>query len=272
MKIGVRAHDFGRQKAADLARSIKEAGFDCVQLALTKGIEGINDFGDITPKHLEDVQSAFDANNLEITVLGCYIEPSLSDKTARLENVTIFQNCLRYAKTIGAGIVGTETTGLPTDASKEQREAAYALLKDSVLRMAEVAEKEGVTVGIEPVAEHTLNTPEIARRLLDEVNSNYVKIIFDPLNLVLSSTINHQKDIYKSAIDLLGEKVVAMHIKDAVIEAGQKVWRNIGEGEVAHDIIFNWLCRKKPQMRLLREEVHMDSYARDIESMKKLFI
>ena len=268
MKLGLRAHDFGRQSASSLASSIAAAGFECCQLAPAKAIDGINHFNDITDAHLDDIRQAFADHNVEITVLGCYIDPSLTDAEKRLEQVEIFRTNLTNAKKLGVGIVGTETTGLSIDTPPAEREKIYQLLKDSVLRMVERAEKEGVTIGIEPVAEHTLNSAELARRLLDEVNSTRLKIIFDPLNLILPSTIDNQAQIFDSVLKLLGQDIVAMHIKDAVIENGKKVWRNIGKGAVDYTAIAAWLRANKPDMRLLREEVKPDSYQICMEAMR----
>ena len=268
MKIGVRAHDFGRQELKSLAKSIKDSGFDCVQLAPTKAIEGINNFDDINERHINDIAGEFYKNNLEISVLGCYIEPSISDREKRLANVDIFRQNLSYAKLLGVGIVGTETTHLDINAPPEDREKAYLLLKDSVLRMVETAEKEGVCAGIEPVAEHTLNTPLLTRRLLDEVNSPKLKIIFDPVNLLLPATAESQDEIFTTFFELLGSEIAAVHIKDIVIENGEKTWRNIGRGIVNYKLIFNWLQKNKPNISLLREGVVKDSFQQDITAMK----
>jgi len=268
MKIGVRAHDFGRfSDVARQAETIKKAGFDCVQYAPAKAIEGLEHFDAITPEVLREVKAAFALHDVEITVLGCYIEPSLPDEQERLNNVRIFKDNLSHAKFLGVPIVGTETTGLNIHATEAERESAYARLKDSVLRMAEKAEAEGVFIGIEPVAEHTLNTPQLTRRLLDEVGSKQLKVIFDPVNLVLSHTIGQQDAIFNAMFDLLGEEISVMHIKDTVMEGQTKAWRKIGEGAINYALIFDWLKKHKPEMRLLREDVKMDSYKEDIAAM-----
>lgn len=272
MKLGLRAHDFGRQRADTLASAIAGAGFACCQMAPAKAIEGINHFNDITDHHLEDIQEAFAHHNVDITVLGCYIEPSYTDSVQRLEQVQIFKNNIVNAKKIGCNLVGTETTRLDLNTPEGEREKIYQLLKDSVLRMVEQGEKEGVYVGIEPVAEHTLNTPALARRLLDEVNSKYLKIIFDPVNLILPSTISNQQQIFAEMTNLLGAHVAAMHIKDVVMEDGKKVWRNIGTGAVNYSHIATWLKANHPNMHLLREEVKPDSYETCIQGMTKIFL
>ena len=270
MKIGVRAHDFGRMSAPRLAKTVKDAGFGCVQLAPTKAIEGILSFDGITRRHLEDIKKAFRDEDLEITVLGCYIEPSLPDTSERLANVNHFLDALTNAKILGAPIVGTETTNLDIHISAAEREKRYLLLKDSVLRMAERAEREDILIGIEPVAEHTLNTPQLTRRLLDEVNCGKLKVIFDPVNLVLPDTIHMQDQIFTEMFDLLGGDIIAMHIKDTVIENASKAWRNIGAGVINYGLIFNWLHENKPDIRLLREGIQPDSLTQDIKAMQSL--
>lgn len=269
MKIGVRAHDFGRMSAKNLANTVKNAGFDCVQLAFTKAIEGINHFNDITTKHLEEAAEAFNQADLEISVYGCYVEPSYTDTTNRLQQVGYFIDGIANAKRLGVPVIGTETTHFNINATTAEREVVYKLLKDSVLRMVEVAEKEDVIIGIEPVAEHTLNTPQLTRRLLDEVGSDKLKIIFDPVNLVLPDTIDQQATIFNEMFNLLGNDIVAMHIKDIVIENGEKVWRKIGDGVIDYNgLIIPWLKENKPDMRLLREGVMLDSYSDDKKSMQ----
>ncbi|MCL2188126.1 MAG: sugar phosphate isomerase/epimerase [Defluviitaleaceae bacterium] len=268
--LGARAHDFGRHTADALASLIKKNGFDCVQLAPAKAIEGINAIGEINDRHLEEIRTAFTKHDLEIAVLGCYIDPALTDETQRLANVRLFCDNLHHAQKLGVKYVGTETTGFPADGTHEAREKQYALLKDSVLRMAEVAEKTGVSIGIEPVADHTLNSPELTRRLLDEVNSPRLKLIFDPANMLLPATVDKYDAIFDEMIRLNGEEISVMHIKGITIEDGKKVWANIHRSAFSYENIFTWLKAEKSGIRLLCDEVRMDSFMEDLNSLKEL--
>ena len=42
MRIGIRAHDFGKLPAEELARRIAAKGLTCVQLAVSKAIAGLD--------------------------------------------------------------------------------------------------------------------------------------------------------------------------------------------------------------------------------------
>lgn len=270
MKIGVRAHDFGRHTPEKLSSLIHNAGFEAVQLAPTKAIEGVHQWEEITPAILTEIQNSFFKNQVEIPILGCYIEPSLPDKESRMQQVRHFITALTYAKELGVPFVGTETTRLNPYTEAHLRAERYQYLKDSVLRMVEQAERQNVTVAIEPVADHTLHSAELTRQLLDEVSSNHLKVIIDPVNLILEDTVAQQTDIYNAFLRLLGNEIAVAHIKDIVFEAGEKIWRNIGKGCIDLDTVFLWLKENQPQIAVLREHVQPESSAIDITALKQL--
>ena len=76
MRIGVRAHDFGKLPAEELAARISARGLSCVQLALSKAIAGIDlKPGELNPGMAFHIGQAFHRHGLQIAVLGCYINP-----------------------------------------------------------------------------------------------------------------------------------------------------------------------------------------------------
>lgn len=271
MIIGVRAHDFGKQEPESLASSISSSGFQGAQLALKKAILGIETDRDITPRVLERIAKAFLDSRVEISVLGCYVEPSIPDANERMEQVKRFKQGVENASFLGAPIVATETTRYPVGPEFESgREAAYLRLKDSVLRMVEQGERLGIDIGIEPVADHTLNSVELTKRLLEETDSSRLKIVFDPVNMLLPGDENRQESIYRSFLTELGNEIAALHMKDIVFENNEKVWRNLGSGIVAYDYIFEWALKNKPDIPILREHVRPDSSQIDLEFMRKM--
>ena len=269
MKIGLRAHDFGRNEPELLAAKIAEAGFETAQLALTKAITGINSFGDIKLSVLERVRRAFEDKGVEIGVLGCYVEIGDTDRDKRLNEVEKFRQGLEHAKELGVKLVGTETTRFAPSAPDSLREAAYRGLKDSVSRMAEKAEETGILIGMETVADHTLNNAAMTRRLLDEVGSAKLRVILDPVNLILSQQdIQNQEKIYEEFFEAVGPAVAALHMKDIVLEGGEKIWRNIGQGEIRYETIFGRLRSHAHDIPVLREELRPESCQMDILAMK----
>jgi sugar phosphate isomerase/epimerase len=270
MILGLRAHDFGRHTPEVLAQKISDAGFETAQLALLMAITGVETIADVSDDVLERVGLAFEKYKLQIGVHSCYMEIGYADKQARLAEVDKFLLGLEHGKALGAGLVGTETTHF-VPKNEADREPLYQGLKDSVLRMAERAEKLGIDIGVEPVAVHTMNSAETTKRLLEEVGSSRLKVIFDPVNLMTTQVdVDNQSEIISDFFNLLGDDIVALHVKDVVIADSEKIWRNIGKGDIDFAPIFQWFNNKGRNIPALREEVSPDSYSIDLNEMRRL--
>ena len=102
MKIGVRAHDYGRHGVADYAALLKKEGYEAIQLAIPKAFTGIESYSDITEKLCEEIHEEFAKQDIEIAVLGCYMDLGNPDEEIRTQAVKTFKNCLRFNQIIGA--------------------------------------------------------------------------------------------------------------------------------------------------------------------------
>lgn len=269
MKLGVRAHDYGKHSAARLAELLRDEGYGAAQLAVPKAIAGIGSYGDLTEWDANQIKNRFEENQIEISVLGCYIDISSTDRAVREMQLAQFGQALSWCRQLGAGMVGTESSyGI---LSMEQKEKTWQLVEDGVKRIVEQAEKYGVNVGMEPVAAHTLYSPEWTRKLLDRVGSSRLQVIFDPVNMLTADQIGQQDELWKTCFDLFGKEIGAVHLKDFVVgDDGQFRPCLLGEGLMKYEGIFTWLRREKPEISILREEMNPAAAHRDIEFMRKL--
>ena len=180
---------------------------------------------------------------LALPVMGCYVSASDRDPDALAEAKARFKRALSASVTLGAGCVGTETTHFTFPES--EREAAYARLLDFTREVCAHAEQVNALVGIEPVALHTLNTPELARRLIADVSSPNLRVILDTANLVTpeSTAPEAQMEILERALSCFGERICALHVKDGVFGREGK-WENrpLGQG------VMDW-PRLLPRLR-----------------------
>ncbi len=275
MRIGVRAHDFGKKSIEKLPKHILDCGFNAVHFAPVKAIQGVNTFGDITEEILHGCRESFAKNDVEIGVYGCYVEIGMLDKEKRLEQVEKFVRGIEHNKLLGAKVVGTETTNFPLDG--QNRKKAYEGLKDSVLRIAEKAEKENINFALEPVALHTLNSPELTYQLIEEVNSDKLKVIIDSVNLFTVDNIHNQKEIITNCFKYFGDIITTLHIKDVTLIGDRDrenlklvndtfKWEEIGEGIVDYKHIFS--LAKGKDVSVLREGATLESCATDIKNIK----
>ena len=268
MKIGVRAHDFSKQSPESLAAEIRKSGFEAVQLALYKALD-IRAEEMMRPDTLLRIRKAFEGAGLEISVLGCYVEPGALQESVWQSSMDRFRDHVRIAGKLGAACVATETTHF--SGTDGERENAYGRVLAFAREMAREAESAGTFIAIEPVLAHTIHTPEMARRLLDEVNSDRLRIIFDPVNLLPPGGAENQKDLWNRCIACFGDKVIAVHIKNGCWQGAQYVPQPLDLGVMDFGAIFRWIKAKRPELPLLREEAQMGSVQRDIAFVMKAF-
>ncbi|MBQ8094050.1 MAG: sugar phosphate isomerase/epimerase [Clostridia bacterium] len=267
MIIGMRGHDFGRLEPDVLAAEIAKNGFKATQLAFTKAFPK-PEAEYMTPEMLKKIREIFTDAGIQIAVMGCYVSASDKDPEILSAAKARFSKCLEASKLLGAGCVGTETTHFTFPES--EREAAYLRLLDFTSSVAKTAEKCGATIGIEPVAVHTLNTPELTGRLLREVNSPSLHVILDTANLITPATTapEAQMEVLKRALSIFGDKVCALHIKDGVFNSEGK-WENrpLGAGIMDWPHMFPVLREKLDHLCAMREDVWPGIAARECEIM-----
>lgn len=255
MIIGMRGHDFGRMEPPALAQAIASHGFAATQLAFGKAFPQAADTY-MTPDALKSIRSAFAGWNIALPVMGCYVSASDRDDAVRQAAKEKFAAALRASVTLGAGCVGTETTHFHFDES--EREAAYMRLLDFTRYVAGVAESCGAIVGIEPVAYHTLATPEMTKRLLSDINSPNLKVILDMANLIPPGVSDRgvQHELLRRALACFGEKICVLHVKDGVWNS-ENQWENrpLGEGIMDWETLLPRLRAHDDGLCALREGV-----------------
>lgn len=226
IQIGVRAHDFGTLPPAELAKLVAASGASCIQLALAKALSGVP----VNPTELgaegaRAIKAAFAQQGVSIAVLGCYINPVHPDEGERDKALKKFEAHLRLAHEFGCRLVGTETGSIAPNCSYHPdtaKESTFRTLVQSVRRLADVAEQTPeAMVAVEAVAhQHTISTAKLMRRLLEEVGSKRVGVIFDPTNLVPLDGLADQDAFLDECFESFGERIVALHAKDYVMEQG----------------------------------------------------
>lgn len=272
MILGIRAHDFGKQTPEFLAERISEKGFSCIQLALSKAISGLNDEpGFLNPGLAHYIREVFYRKNIQIAVLGCYINPIYSDLEQRKKGISRFKEHIRFARDFGTSIVATETGFVPLN-DPIVRESNFEILVETVAELVSEAEKFGVMVGIEGGHDCTISSPVWMKRLLDTVDSNNLQVVFDPMNLVPEEDYTLQDDMMLQSFELFGDRIVSLHAKDFLIENGKKsVIDNIGQGLLNYDLLFNLIKEKKPYVNITMEGTSPSTIDSSIKFLRDTF-
>lgn len=268
--LGARGHDYGRGNVKDIFTHIKQDGWKCTQLAFKKLVADVTTYSDVTPDVVAEVLDAMRTIQLDVAVLGTYVELGALDSEKRQNDVADFISQIPVCKALGASCIASETTYFDhLNPTVSRKEGIKALLKSLEAIMPE-AERQGVMVALEPVWFHTMNTAEVTRQIIDEVKSPNLKIIFDPGNLLSPEWLNKQDGLYRRAIDSWGEFIVAVHYKGLHrIEQGYHPC-SLEDSVVDYKAVFSAL-REVPQksLPLLREEAVPEFAKQDQEFIKR---
>lgn len=260
LQFGLRAHDFGRYTAENLADVIAQHQPASIQLALSKALTDFTgNTGSMSPGAARHVREALAARDIAISILGCYINPIHPDPVEREKALRKFEEHLRYARDFGCAVVGTETGSLNPDCSwhpETSGDKAFDTLTESVERLVRTAEKTGAIVGIEPVAhQHTVHSVERMAELIRRIPSPALGVIWDPVNLIpLSGIPGTQEEFFLEALDTFGERIVAVHLKDFRMTEGKKDGTlPAGTGELDLPLFIRLLTSRKPGIDVLLE-------------------
>ena len=155
MNYGMRCHDICPKADMDTVfDAVRDLGIHQIQLAFGKSIAGLDfSYGHYSPGLGRMVAEKLREREIHVAVLVCYINPTPPDEAKRQTEVQKFIEHLKYAKAIGADMVGTETGRYDANfrvVPETRTEECYRLLLKSMREIVAAAEKLGV-----PVFEYT---------------------------------------------------------------------------------------------------------------------
>lgn len=270
-QFGTRVHDMGKGTPMEMFSKIGSYGFDCVQLAYKKGITGVGGYGDVTPELVADTCKAIDASGVTVAVHGTYVELSMVEEGQRRKQVDNFISQIPYTKTMNALCQGSETTNMAKQPGVTRSEAQKALLR-SLEEIMPHAEEQGITVAVEPVFYHAMNTPEAAKMVLDSIASPNLKIIFDAVNLISAEDVTRQEAMWDRAMSLWGDKIVAVHVKGVTFdENGDFHSAPYEQSALDYALMASYVRQLNKDLPIMREEVKPDHAKQDIAFLKSIF-
>ena len=229
MRIGLCSSDFKTpMKCDDLFKKMAELKFTVTQVGLASVLEtNFVPTGNIEiPWKVEDdvirmLMNASEKYGIEIISLNGTCNMAHPDKAIRDEAVQRFEGFAKSARAMGATYAslcsGTrDTTDLWKYNENNDSAEAWADMFDTMKRITEIAERNNLILGIETEAANVINTPERARKLMDDVGSPNLKMIIDCANLFHAGKA-HKANVHttlKHAFEWFGKDIVMAHGKD----------------------------------------------------------
>jgi sugar phosphate isomerase/epimerase len=198
--------------------AIAAAGAVSVQFDLASAV-GQTFPAALSQETIEAIQTGFLERQLTMAALsGTYnmIDP---DPQARQVGAEGLNRVIAWAPSLGAALV-TLCTGSRDSGNMWRKHPdndtpeAWTDLLVQMEKALRVAEKYGVTLGVEPEIGNTINSVPKARLLLDQIRSPRLKIVMDGANIFQRGQLPNMRKVLDQAFELLGSDMVLAHAKD----------------------------------------------------------
>jgi len=246
VRLGIRGHDLGRNTSEAFAQSVVDAQLESLQLVLPKAIVYETTGPPILNETLtQEVKDQLDAKGIQVAMLGAYFNPVHSNKALVAQSVENFKHHLKKASFFGTQLVGTETGSYNDDEwtwhEKNQSEEAFQEVFRIFKDLLPVAEQAGAYVTIEPAYHHVISTPARLKRLLDALDSPYVRVIFDLFNLLHAENTTSQHQLIDEMVGYFKDKIMIVHAKDFIVVDGKLVQVAPGKGKLDYPYLIEKL-------------------------------
>ena len=274
MQVGIRLHDVVQGTIEQRAHTAREQGFSCAHIALSKLCDYKMTIPELTPGWAMYLKRVFAREDVDIAVLGCYLNLATPDKEALLRTQEVYKAHFRFASILGCGVVGTETGAPNTEYKFEEAchtDEALQTLITNLRPVVRCAESAGVIFALEPVYKHIMWNPKQTRKVLDEIDSPNLRIIFDPVNLLDISNYERREDIFAEAMETFGDEIAMIHIKDFTVEGDKLISCAAGTGMMNYDAILKFAKQHKPYVHATLENTKPENAVKAREFIEKRY-
>jgi len=218
MQLGIFSTVFERPTLAARLDAIRDAGFIAVQFHMQ--CAGLAPLPEVIDDALaQAIGAAHRARGLTVAALSGTFNMIHPDEGMRERGFAGLAAIARAAALMGAPVVtlcsGTWNTDSMWRAHPDnQNAAAWARCEAAMQRAAALGEQHGVIMAFEPEVANVLDSAVRARRMLDAIDSPWLKVVFDGANIFHHGELAQQHVILDEAIALLGRDIVHAHAKD----------------------------------------------------------
>ena len=226
MNIAFRTHDLGAKGIDGVISRARQYKIDAFQLVVYKFMDEVKQLpGSLTGEIAEGIGGALKGAGISVPLIGAYFNPVHSDKQKVADCKAAFKDYLKYAKTLGANIVGSETGSFNDDKwtynPKNRTDEALQVAINTFKGLAGFAAERGVNVGMEGAAGHCCYCVKQLKRAVDGINRPNVRVIFDLYNYLDMSNYQNYMDILDEGLATFAGRIVVFHMKDFVVADGK---------------------------------------------------
>jgi sugar phosphate isomerase/epimerase len=218
IEAGIFAKTFRRGSLGETLDAVAEHGIEAIQFNMAIA-GGPSLPPEITAETAAEIRAAVAARGLTMAAVSGTYNMAHPDRRVRDDGADRLATLIAAAPHLGTRVV-TLCTG-----SRDREDmwrahpdnAGPQAWRDSLEQVAAalaVAERHDVVLAVEPEHNNVVADSTTARRLLDQLRSEHLKVVLDAANLIRPGELARQHETLREAFALLGESVVLALAKD----------------------------------------------------------
>ena len=245
MRIGINSTEYMRKSALQLFKDIHDTGFDSVNLSFESITEADYEpecffgFPEVTDERtIDSVLRAKEKYGIRVSALKGLFNTAHPDPEVRDEGIRRFKSLCLAAKIFDTPVItvcsGTRNTQNFMGFSQDNiTKEAWETMSDTMKRLADIAERTGITLALEMHLSHIVNTSESARRLLDEIGSKRFKMVYSSADLFLPGSAKQEnvRHLLGRAFELFRSDIALVYAGD-IMEGDGIEYCGTGDGIV----------------------------------------
>jgi sugar phosphate isomerase/epimerase len=263
MRIGTFTPEIELWPLEEVFKKAKEYGFSQMQYDfLTSHKEEMPEA--FFPDELPRIEKACKQYDIEIQCINGTFNMIDIDLERRREGIKRFELIAQACNRLGCEIISLCTGSRdpksgwvyhPDSAS----ESAWEDMLETTYELIKIAEKYKVYLGVETEPSNVVFTVERTRKLLDQINSPWLKVIMDCANLFPAGTAKKEnvRPTIQNAFDVLGKDIILAHGKD-IYESDEVKFAAPGKGILDYDFYFSLLKEYNYDRGLIIHGIHRE--------------
>jgi len=218
MELGVFSRTYHSVGIDNIFTRIAQDGFQAIQFNFSSaGLPSLP--SDWPETAISEVISSAAQRGLTICALSGTYNMAHPDVARRQADRIGFANVVRAAQVMQAPLVtlctgSRHATNMWSHHPDNESPEAWSAMRGELDFALELAERHGVSLGIEPEPGNLVASARVARRLLDEIRSPRLKIVMDAANLLPPENQARQREVVAEAVALLDAELALVHTKD----------------------------------------------------------
>ncbi|MBT4502785.1 MAG: sugar phosphate isomerase/epimerase [Gemmatimonadetes bacterium] len=216
MKLGIFSKTFLRPTLEESFAAIAAHGLESIQFNWESA--GLDEMPDAVSDSLcTTVRQGLKKHGLELAaVSGTF---NMIHPVHRAEGMRRLRSLARACPSLGTRLI-TLCTGTRDLENQwryhpdNQTPEAWRDMLDAMREAVAIAEAHDVVLVFEPEVNNIVDSAQKARKLLDEIPSNHLKVVIDGANLFHRGELSRMHEILDEAFQLLGDDILLAHGKD----------------------------------------------------------